>query len=385
MGKGVISFSLWAILATSAHAQSFPQPLPVEEIPAVVSLPNPVPTGWLYVHDLFFNSILDGRVVLVDPSNVGTPVKAQVRASQFGSFIANDRRGELYTAETFYSRLTRGDRTDAVTIWDRATLEPKGEILLPDGKRGQSVTQPATFQLANEGQWALLWNFTPASSVTVLDLEGRKILSEVDTPGCSLIYPTVQRSFYTLCGDGGLTSFSLKPDGSIARQSTSKPFNQIEADPMFMMHAKVGGIDYFPTFQGRIQPIDARKDAPVAMRDWSMVSPAEAKQGWRPSGWQIISGDAAGRLFVLMQSGGKEGSHKDGGSEVWVIDPKTKARTQRIALKNAAVSIVVTGGEQPKLVAAAVQGGLDVYDAAGSFQHSLASVAHSPMVMHPAR
>lgn len=122
MGKGVISFSLWAILATSAHAQSFPQPLPVEEIPAVVSLPNPVPTGWLYVHDLFFNSILDGRVVLVDPSNVGTPVKAQVRASQFGSFIANDRRGELYTAETFYSRLTRGDRTDAVTIWDRATL-----------------------------------------------------------------------------------------------------------------------------------------------------------------------------------------------------------------------------------------------------------------------
>ena len=246
MGKGVISFSLWAILATSAHAQSFPQPLPVEEIPAVVSLPNPVPTSWLYVHDLFFNSILDGRVVLVDPSNVGTPVKAQVRASQFGSFIANDRRGELYTAETFYSRLTRGDRTDAVTIWDRATLEPKGEILLPDGKRGQSVTQPATFQLANEGQWALLWNFTPASSVTVLDLEGRKILSEVDTPGCSLIYPTVQRSFYTLCGDGGLTSFSLKPDGSIARQSTSKPFNQIEADPMFMMHAKVGGAPPIP-------------------------------------------------------------------------------------------------------------------------------------------
>ena len=152
-----------------------------------------------------------------------------------------------------------------------------------------------------------------------------------------------------------------------------------------MMRAKVGGIDYFPTFQGRIQPIDARKDTPVVLRDWSLVSPADAKQGWRPSGWQIITSDAAGRVFVLMQSGGREGSHKDGGTEVWVVDPKTKARVQRITLKNAAVSIVVTDGRQPRLVAAAVQGGLDVYDAAGRFRHSLASVAHSPMVMHPAR
>ena len=60
-------------------------------------------------------------------------------------------KGEIYTAETFYSRLTRGERTDAITVWDMATLQDKGEILLPGGKRQQSVTYPHLFQFTNGG------------------------------------------------------------------------------------------------------------------------------------------------------------------------------------------------------------------------------------------
>lgn len=374
--------------ASPAAAQQFQEPLPIEDIPAAVQeFPTNYPVGWVFLHDLFFDSLLDGRVGIVDPMDTRRPLKGQIRAAQFATFLAGTKRAELYTAETFYSRLTRGDRTDAITVWDKATLEHKGEILLPGGKRGQAVTQPGTFQFTDDERMALVWNFTPASSVTVVDLADRKVLNEVETPGCSLTYPTGQRGFFTLCNDGGLTNFVLNADGSVARQEPSSPFNQIDDDPMFMIFAKVGSTYYFPTFQGRMQPIDAAGDTAQPQTAWSLVSQTEVAEGWRPAGWQVISSDATGRLYVLMQKGGKEGSHKDGGTEVWVFDPASKSRAQRIILDKLAISIEVAGGDKPHLVAFAAAGGLDVYDAStGAFRHSLsATVSHHPMVITAAR
>ena len=167
--------------------REFPRPLAEELVPAVATLPAKYPQSWVLVHDLHFNSLPDGRTAIVDVAADNTNVKGQIPVAQFGNILPATTKPEIYVAETFLSRLTRGERTDVITIWDTATLKPKGEIILPGGKRGQFVTLKNSLQLTNDEKWALVFNFTPGSSVTIVDLEARKVLSEIELPGCSLV------------------------------------------------------------------------------------------------------------------------------------------------------------------------------------------------------
>ena len=84
-----------------------------------------------------------------------------------------------------------------------------------------------------------------------------------------------------------------------------------------------------------------------------------------------------------MSPNGKEGSHKDGGNEVWVVDPVKKARTLRIALKGQSVALAVTKEPVPHLVVAQAGGAIDIYDAAtGAFVRTLgATVAANPILI----
>ena len=56
----------------------------------------------------------------------------------------------------------------------------------------------------------------------------------------------------------------------------------------------------------------------------------DQSEGWRPSGWQIVTSDGGGRLFVIMQPGGFDGSHKSGGEQVWVLDVQRKRVIDRL-------------------------------------------------------
>jgi methylamine dehydrogenase heavy chain len=177
-------------MALAQTVERFPTPLAEEPIPAVLTLPQSYPASWIMVHDFNFNAMIDGRGVLIDTANPATPVKGIVQIPQFGNILVSRSGTEIYTAETYYSRLTRGERTDVITVWDKATLAPTAEIILPGGKRQQQVTYKNNFQFINNEKWAVIANFTPAQSVTIVDLEGRKILGDIDLPGCSMIYPT---------------------------------------------------------------------------------------------------------------------------------------------------------------------------------------------------
>lgn len=372
--------------APLAMAADFSQPLAEEPIPAVAELPEKYPRSWLFVHDLHFDSLIDGRAALVDVAAPNRNLKGQIPVAQFGTLLAATTRPEIYTAETFYSRMTRGERTDAITIWDMKTLAPKGEIILPGGKRGQFVTLKNSFQFTNGEKWALVFNFTPGASVTVVDLEARKVLSDIDLPGCSLVYPTGQRGFSSLCADGTMTTVVLDADGKLASTKTSKAFNNIDDDPLFMMPAMVGRAAWFVSFRGNIRGIDLSGDTARDLGSFPMGKEAGGNPEWRPGGWQVITSDAAGRLYVLMNPKGKEGSHKDGGTEVWVIDPAKKARTLRIELQAHAVSIEATQQPSPLLVASRADGGLDIYDGrTGAFQRSLGGLAHDPYTMSAVR
>jgi methylamine dehydrogenase heavy chain len=223
--------------------------------------------------------------------------------------------------------------------------------------------------------------------VSVIDLEGRRILADIDLPGCSLAYPTGPRGFTSLCADGTMTTVTLGSDGKqVGEARTSKAFNDIDKNPMFMTPAMVGRTAWFVTFLGSIRGIDFSGAAARDLGAFALPREKTADGEWRPGGWQVITADAAGKLYVLMNPAGKEGSHKDGGTEVWVVDTAKKQRVARIPLKNPAVSIEATAQAKPLLVASTPDGSLDVYDATnGAFVRTVPHVVHDPMTMTAAR
>lgn len=368
-----------------AQAEDFPEPLEAEPIPAVETLPDVYPDSWMIVHDFNFNSMVDGRLAVVDLAAEGLQLKGNVPASHFANFLSAKSSKELYVSETYYTRMVRGERNDVITIYDRDTLAFKDEIALPGGKRGQIIQLPNSFQFTNNEAWALVFNFTPASSVRVVDLKNRKILNEIDVPGCMLTFPTSQRGFSTMCSDGTLSTVVLDETGKVASQSNSEAFNDIDDDPLFMFPTQGDKVTHFLSYSGEVQTIDFTADKPKVLERWSLQQ--EGEEGWRPGGWQVMTSDASGKLYALMNPDGKEGSHKDGGTEVWVYDTDKKARISRIKLKGLAWSVGVSSGEEPLLVTASLDGSLNVYDArTGAHQRQLhPTTTYSPVAMFPAR
>lgn len=372
-------------IAAPAQAEDFPNPLTAEEIPSVEVLPAQYPDSWMFVHDFNFNSMLDARLAVVDLMGEQKQLKGNVPASHFAHFLMAKTSKEIYVAETYYSRMVRGERNDVITIYDRDTLSFKDEIELPDGKRGQMIQLPNNFQFTNEENWALVFNFTPASSVRIVDLKNRTILNEIDVPGCMLTFPTSKRGFSTMCSDGTLSTILLDEKGQVISENSSASFNDIDDDPLFMFPSQGNQLTHFLSYSGEVQTIDFSEDTPSIKKRWSLKGAGE--DSWRPGGWQVMSTDGAGRLYALMHADGKEGSHKSGGTEVWVFDVEAKKRLMRVKLQAPAWSIAVSSGETPLLVGASLDGAMHVYDAKTGDHKRLIhpTVTHNPVAMFPAR
>jgi methylamine dehydrogenase heavy chain len=350
--------------AAVAIAADFPAPLPAETIPKVQTLPPKYPTGWAFLN------YSGDRIELRNVGNDSREVKGELQAHDSATLLVSDQRPELYVIDTVWSRGARGARTDFITIYDKQTLNVAGEIVLPGGKRALITAMEGLTAFTDEQRMELVFNFTPASSVTVVDLVNRKVLGEVEIPGCSLVYPTGSRGFSTLCASGTLLSVKLDAAGAVAGRAESKAFNPLDTDPLFTQSALVGGIRYFPSLHGRVQPVDMRADEVKILPDWPLLTPAEVAAAWRPSGWQLASSDESKLLYVLMQPNAHEGSHKDPATEVWVYNVATKSRVRRLRLARPGSSIALTHGSEPQLL---VQAGerLDVYDLQGVLLRSM--------------
>ena len=354
------------MVAAPAVSAEFPSPLPVDTIPKVLTLPAKYPTDWAFFNFCFPND----RIELRNVGDDRREVKGNLQARDSSMLLISSTRPELYVADTVWSRNTRGTRTDYITVYDTATLVPIGEIVLPT-KRGLITSMDGMFAFTDKERMALVFNFTPASSVTVVDLIKRKVLGEVEIPGCSLVYPTGARGFSTLCASGTLLSLQLSADGKVISRSESKPFNVIDTDPLFTWSATVNGVRYFPTMLGSVQPIDMKSDMAAVLPQWPLLTPEDAAAHWRPSGWQPVASDGAKLLYVLMQADAHEGSYKDPGTEVWVFDTEKKTRVKRLRLVRPSASIALTHAAEPLLL---VHGGerVDVYEpGTGSVVRSL--------------
>jgi methylamine dehydrogenase heavy chain len=359
------SFAIGAVQAAYATPPAeFPNALPAETIPKVEKLPAHYPTTWSWLN------YAGDRIELRNVGSDTREVKGELQAHDSATLLIADNRPEIYVADTVWSRGARGARTDFITIYDKQTFESIGEIVLPGTKRALITAMEGLIAFTDEQRMALVFNFTPASSVTVVDLVKRKPLGEIEIPGCSLVYPSGARGFSTLCSSGTLLSIRLDANGAVAGRSESKAFNPLDTDPLFTQSATLGGVRYFPSLHGRLQPVDMKGEDVKVLPDWPLVTAADAPEHWRPSGWQLIASDEQKLLYIVMQSDAHEGTHKDPGNEVWVFNPATKARVKRLRLVRRGSSIAVTHGAEPSLL---VQAGerLDVYDMQGMLLRSL--------------
>ncbi len=378
----LLAMGLLALLAAQAHAQFEP-----EAVGVVETLPADYPDHWLMAHDGAFPYLLEGRVHVIDPlaETLSGQVKGILTASFFGAYTRSRTRNEHYVVESFFARGGRGgERKDFVTIWDPATLSVMAEVEIP-AKRVSGMPKTTMVGLLGGERFLAVYNFTPAQSVSIVDLEKRTFVGEIMTPGCGFIVPTGERSFTSLCSNGTLLTSHLDADGNLEGSSRTDQWFDANDDPIFETPAILDGVAYFPTFTGEVLPVDVSGREVQAGARWSLAATEEEKS-WRPGGARLILTDSAGTGYILMHPQGGEGTHKNGGGEVWVYDLARGERLGRIALENWGLSLGTSGtGDGRLLFVTNIEMGIDVYSLPdGSYMKTLTSGGLLPIMLYGA-
>ena len=377
---------LFVLFAGTVHTAA--ADLPNDAAGKVETLPVPYPDDWVIVHDIAFDHMSIGRFMVMDIN--GGDIKDFFKGSFNGGFISAFTQAlnkpEMYVLEHYYDRGTRGNRTDVLTIYDKATLEPVDEIILDDPKlkRAEILVSKFVISLIDDERFLLFYSFTPGTFVTVIDLEKREVVNGVPLPTCAGIYPTGKRGFSSLCGNGSMVSFQLDEDGQVTEQGKIEPFFDVDEDALFERPAIIGNTGYFPSFSGTVQEIDLSGAAAVLGEQWSLLNEEDKSQGWRPGGAWLAATDSTGRFYVMMHENGEEGSHDYPGSEIWVFDIAGKTRVDRIPLTLPAIAFDITMGDAPKIVTTNIEMSLEVYDArSGEHLNTIADFYHNwPLLVY---
>jgi methylamine dehydrogenase heavy chain len=318
---------LAALVACSCLALPARADLPFEELSVAppISAQNRV-----YIGDVAINYIADGKLHVVD-TDTGSYLGV-VGSGFAGQYILKESTRELLIATGYLSRGQRGERTDILEVWDADSLSFKYEIPIVE-KRAMALNYRGLLELSADGRWAFVQNATPATSVTVVDLQARKMVAEIPTPGCWGIYVPSSKSdrFSTLCGDGTVATVVLDGSGQQASRAVSGKLFDPEKDAWFIQGERDGDTYRFLSFLGNIAAVDVGGDTAKLGETWSLVGAADKKQGWRPGGYQPLAvHTGTGRLYVTMHPGGAEGSHKNPAKEIWTFDLATKKRIGRM-------------------------------------------------------
>jgi methylamine dehydrogenase heavy chain len=368
-----------AVTACLCTAPGWAQ-LPPEPADAVEQLSAPTP-HWVWVNDMAFFAFPDGKAFLVDGDS-GRMLGMVSTGYSFTAVLAPKAAGVIYAPETYFSRGTRGTRTDVVTIYDAARLQPLGEIEIPP-KRASLMPMPGAQALTDDDRFLLIYNFTPAQSVSVVDTQARKFVGEIEIAGCALVYPVGPRSFFSICGDGALLETLLTDAGTVARRERSAAFIDVLNDPLSEKGVRRGDTWLFASFEGLLHPLRATAAGVQPQPTWPLFTPAELAQHWRTGGLQHLAVHApSGRLFAIVHQGGTE-THKDLGEQIWVFDLASHKKVQTIATRNKVGSIQVSQDAAPLLFACSIESNrLDIYDAiSGRYLRSVEPLGLTPTVL----
>ncbi|WP_448119115.1 amine dehydrogenase large subunit [Pseudomonas serbica] len=352
--QSALGLSLLVLGLNSARAD-----LPADTGIGQTTLAFPAEPHRAFVVDVEFESFVAGRVTVVDPDQkrvlgmVPTGFAAPSALSHDGKL--------LYSADIWYSRGTRGTRTDVLTAWDSSTLSPAWEVLIPN-KRAESLTQRYALKTSGDDRFVYVYNFTPSTSVTVVDTQSKAVASEVSIPGCVLNYPVGKRRFASLCGDGSLQVVTLNDQGQeTARNRT--PFFDPNAEKLVERAVNVGDTYYFTTTTGTVRAVDFSGDTPKILPSWSLTTEEEKKAGWAPGGWQLMAvAPKLNRLYVLMHDAHEPMKWEDPSTFIWAFDLKTMKKVATLQAPAPVWSMQATGDDKPLLLGTDVEGGLQIFD-----------------------
>jgi methylamine dehydrogenase heavy chain len=342
------------LLAGSAFAQvpgsptvQFPYTQPPTEGVGVRKMPAPNP-HWVLIDAPLYGNFVVSQVYVVDGDS--RKIVGMLTAGMISTAAISPDHSRIFVGDTFFSRGTRGSRTDVITVYDAKSLDPVSEIAIAPKRQ---LASPDNLQLGatSDGRLLLVANMTPATSVAVIDLAASKVLGEIAIAGCAEFQLTGKRQFASLCGDGSILMVNFDDNGKAVSEKRSSVFFNAEKDPIFASPAIINSENYYVTYHGVVHPVDMSSDPPSPGPTWSLTTDQERAAGWRPGGSQPIWGhSASGLMYALMHQGG-EWTHKQPGPEIWVFNAKEGKRIERLSLPEPASAIFVSPDTNPLIFA----------------------------------
>ena len=280
--------------------------------------------------------------------------------------------GMIYAYGSYYTRGVYGDRIDLVIAYDAETTLPVAEIEIPTKAAG--IGHSGMIGLYDD-KFIGVWNITPATSVSIVNIETNEFVTEISTPSCAGVYP-VDTGFVMACADGRVQLIELDDNGAEIGRRRSEVFFDLEEDPVFDYAVASADGWIFMSLEGMVYEVTVDGGEVLVSEPWS-INPPDSEipdrngiviapdDNWRIGGRQPFAYNSdTGILATVMHEGGGQETFEDPGTEIWAFSMATRRRGYRLAEDGheAIRSVQMTQDENP-LMLLAVDGNIEVREA----------------------
>lgn len=334
-----------------AFSGSWPDAAVRAETVGRTTLPQPQPS-WFMITGTDASHLFDA---------VDGEMKGLISHSWYTTAIVTlPSRREAYLVDSYFSRGVTGERSDVVTVVDMGDLTTKAEIDIPEKAAALHIRQHIA--LLDDERHLVVFNMTPAQSVSIVDVVDRRFVGEISTPGCAVVMPAGTRGFLMLCGDGTVQLIRLDESGQEAGRSRSREFFDVEKDPVFDRVVYTGSGWLLVTHEGLVREIGVEGDRIRVGDAWSMLNDEDKQDEWRPGGEQPFTVHRGTGLMYSLMHKGEADTQDENGTEVWVFDPDRRKRVARLVLPAEASNILASQEPNPRLYVVDKDNKLDIYD-----------------------
>ncbi|WP_339858235.1 amine dehydrogenase large subunit [Pseudohongiella acticola] len=323
-------------------------------------------TGVIEGFDQHWVTVRRGDTVFLVDADEGV-IGGTLLVSSFSPALApRMSAGLIYAYGSYYSRGSLGDRTDVVQIYDAATATAISEVEIP--ARAAGIGHPGMMGLIND-RFAGVWNITPATSVSLVDIESETFVGEVSLPSCSGIYPEAE-GWISVCGDGTAQYIQLNTAGQETRRIQSASFFDVFTDPVYDYSVPAADGWMFMSFEGLLRKVSLDGDNLVVSEAFDINPESDGTadvngvmpkpdDNWRIGSYQPFAyHDGEALLATLMHDGGGQETFEKPGTELWIYNMITGNRGVRIELGEdvTARGVLLTPGDDPLLLLATSDG-----------------------------
>lgn len=294
-------------------------------------------------------------------------MRGEVDTTNRGDIAIDPGSKFYYVADTIWSKGDRGTRQDFVAVYDTTELKLQTEIPIP----GRIIIggEKQNFILSDDGRTAYIYNYSPASTVNMVDMVKRKFVRAIELPGCASLIPNPV-GFSALCSDG--TIATIDTSGAKSQVTHGPHFFPATGDPIFsnFTYDKTKKQVTFVSYTGLVYQATMGATPvvtpPYSIQQAAGVRPGETKPldvNWLPGGRGLMAlHRPSGRLYVLMHKG-EYWSQNEPGQEIWVLDLASQKVVKRHPLKAEISNIEVTQDGKPLLFINDKEGTTYVLDA----------------------